>query len=78
VTCSSPSTHFHVPPGGAGVLAQQVVVGLDQEAGGAAGRVADAVGRLRLHQLHHQRMMWRGVRNWPLMPAVVSLLSRYS
>ena len=24
------------------------------------------------------RMMCRGVRNWPLMPAVVSLLSRYS
>ncbi|MNT86078.1 hypothetical protein D3C72_2263250 [compost metagenome] len=23
-------------------------------------------------------MIWRGVRNWPLMPAVVSLLSRYS
>ena len=37
----------------AGVLAQQVVIGLDQEAGGAAGRVADAVGRLGLQQLHH-------------------------
>ena len=25
-----------------------------------------------------KRMMWRGVRNCPLMPAVVSLLNRYS
>ena len=26
----------------------------------------------------YKRQMWRGVRNWPLRPAVLSLLSRYS
>ena len=65
-------------PFGRGVLLQQVLHHADEEARRAAGRVADDLGRLRLEQVDHERMMCRGVRNWPLMPAVVSLLSRYS
>ena len=37
-----------------GVGSQQVLHDADQEAAGAAGRVADGLGRLRVQHLHHQ------------------------
>ncbi len=50
----------------AGVVVAEVFAGLDQEAAGPGGRVADGFKRLR------------GVRNWPLVPAVAILESIYS
>ena len=53
-----------------GVVLAQVLAGGDEEAGGAAGRVADHVRRACGAVISTiSWMMWRGVRNWPFCPA---------
>ena len=62
-----------------GMVLAEVLAGRDQEAGRAAGRVADDVGRASASIISTiSRMMWRGVRNWPFCPAVAILPSMYS
>ena len=61
-----------------GVGFKDVLPGVDEEAAGAGGGVADALAGRGSSILTIMRMMWRGVRNWPFWPAVLSLLSRYS
>ena len=63
---------------GRGVLFQDVLVDVDQEAAGAGGRSPTRSPGLGSIIRTIMRMMWRGVRNWPLRPAVLSLLRRYS
>lgn len=63
---------------GRGIALAQVLHRLHQKPAGAARRIGNRVDGLWATMPTIRSMMWRGVRNWPLMPAVVSLESRYS
>ena len=61
-----------------GCCCADVLAGGDQEAGGAAGRVADLVGGLRARSSSTiSWMMCRGVRNWPLTARRVAILRQH-
>lgn len=62
----------------AGMHAVEVFHGASKKACGAAGRVAEHLGGLWGDQLDHRVNDMARRAKWPLMPAVVSLLSRYS
>ena len=62
-----------------GCVSPHVLAGGDEEASGAARRVADLVGSAAAPVISTiSAMMWRGVRNWPFCPAEAILLSMYS
>ena len=61
------------------VVLAQVFAGGDEEAGGAAGGIADDVASASgAVSSTISWMMWRGVRNWPFCPALAILPSMYS
>jgi len=63
-----------------GVVFAQVFAHRHREATGAAGRIHHHIawGGVGSVIATISSMMWRGVRNWPLVPAVASLPSMYS
>ena len=72
-----PSSSASSMPRGRGVGEADVVVGRDEEARGAGGRVVDGLADLAGRpSATMARMMWRGVRNWPSSPACLICAAR--